>query len=212
LASAQPVVADAAASGGSDEKVLAKWSGSSDMATRPFHIDGPWELQWTTQAGYFSAALHRMSGRGPNFDLLANGASGGSSSSYQPAGGDFYLEFQGEKPWTARVVAVAGDDLPERKSQDQEPLLEVSGDQSDLPACDDDTGKDALKRLVENSSLGQTFHISVFHVGDIAISRIRDGMAICTASLITNAGEMSYSFQYYRKDGEIFISGKRNGS
>jgi len=28
--------------------------------TRPFHVDGPWELQWTTSGGLFSIYLIKV--------------------------------------------------------------------------------------------------------------------------------------------------------
>ena len=94
------------------------------------------------------------------------------------------------------------------ESPDQEPLLDVSGDQSGLPPCDGENGKDEIKKLLESSPLGQTQHISVLHASDISIRPIRDAMAICTASMTTNGGELTYDFQYYRKDGEVFVFGK----
>jgi hypothetical protein len=192
----------------SEDKVVMKWNSSTQMQTRPFHVDGPWELQWTTAQGYFSATLHRMSGPGPKAALLANGMEAGGSSSYQPTGGDFYVEFGAMQPWTARVVTVAGPDAANAPRADQEPLLNVSGDQSNLPPCNEADAPDRFKKLVENSPLGQTIHIAVLHVGTITSRPIRDGMAICAVEMMTNGGEMSYDFQFYRKDGDVYIYGK----
>ena len=199
--------ASAPVSVATDEKVLFKWSGSSDMQTRPFHVDGPWELQWNTSEGYFSATLHRTSGAESREALLANGTEAGSSSSYQPTGGDFYLGFQAGQPWSARVVSLPVSKIPESQSVTGEPLLKVSGDQSDLPPCNGSGASEDIKNLVENSPLGKTLNITVLHVGTITSRAIRDGMNICTAALITNGGDRSYDFQYYREDGEIYIFG-----
>ena len=178
------------------------------MNTRPFHIDGPWELQWNTAKGYFSAKLHRTSGSGPKIELLANGMEPGSSSSYQPTGGDFYIEFGGMQPWSARVVSVPSTQASEHPTDAEEPLLSVVGDQSGLPACDGAGGAETIKHLVENSPLAQTMHISVIHVEKIVSRSIKDGMTICRASVLTNGGEAAYDFQYYRKQGDIYIYGK----
>jgi hypothetical protein len=202
--------ASAAVKGPSDDKVIVKWSGSSQMQTRPFRVDGPWELQWDTAAGYFSATLHRTSGPGAKLALLANGAEGGSSSSYQPTGRDFYIEFQAMQRWSARVVSVLGPEGGHAPTASEEPLLPVSGDQSDLPACDGPNGSNEIKKLVENSPFGQMMRISVLHVGRIVSKPIRDSMSVCTAPLMTNGGEMLYDFQFYRKDGEVYIFGKPN--
>lgn len=191
-----------------EDKVIVKWSGSARMDTRPFHVDGPWELQWNTAKGYFSATLHRISGSGPKSALLANGMEPGSSSSYQPTGGDFYFEFGGMQPWSARVVSVPLPLGAERFKDAEEPLLNVMGDQSGLPACDGADGADTIKRLVEKSPLAQTMHLSVLHVQKITPRSIKGGMTICRASMMTNGGEAAYDFQYYRKDGDVYIYGK----
>ena len=191
-----------------DDKVIVKWSGSGQMNTRPFHVDGPWELQWNTAKGYFSAQLHRISGSGPKLALLANGMEPGSSSSYQPTGGDFYIEFGGMQPWSARVVSVPSPQGAEHSTEAEEPLLSVAGDQSGLPPCDGADGAETIKRLVEKSPLAQTMHLSVIHVGKIVSRSIKDGMTICRASMMTNGGEAAYDFQYYRRDGDIYIYGK----
>jgi hypothetical protein len=87
------------------EQVLMQWSGSGRMQTRPFHIDGPWELQWSRDNGYFSATLHNASGTGDE-ELLANGIETPSSTFYHPTGGDFYFDFDARAGWRARIVAV----------------------------------------------------------------------------------------------------------
>jgi hypothetical protein len=92
------------------ESVIMRWSGSDRMQTRPFHAEGPWELQWTSSKGYFSATLHRTSDPDGSGKLLANGTQGGSSSFYHPTGGDFYITFTGSQPWSAVAVAIP---LPE---------------------------------------------------------------------------------------------------
>ncbi len=191
----------------SDERTVAKWSGFGGMRTRPFHVDGPWELQWNSAKGYFAVTLHRLSGDGPKDDLLANGMEGGSSSSYQPNDGDFYLEIEALQPWSARVVSVPGSSVPP-SSKNENPLLPVEGDQSGLPPCDGPGADAEIKSLIENSPLARTMHISVLHVSSISSRQIKGGMTICRASVMTNGGEATYDFQYYRKDGDIYVIGQ----
>ncbi len=88
------------------EKLIASWGGSSQLQTRPFHVDGPWELQWRTEKGYFSARLHNAAGESGQSQLLANTTGAGASSSYQPVGGDFYMEFNASQEWSARIVSL----------------------------------------------------------------------------------------------------------
>ena len=94
------------------DKVLMSWSGLGRMQTRPFHVDGPWELQWTRAVGHFSAVLHPASGTDGREQLLANGSSADSSTSYQPRGGDYYFEFDSSQQWTARILAVPDPAAP----------------------------------------------------------------------------------------------------
>ena len=191
-----------------DKGVVAKWAGSSNMRTRPFHVDGPWELQWTTGKGLFAVTLHRLGGEGAESDLLTNGLAAASSRSFQPTGGDFYLEVDAMQAWTARVVALPGSIVPPASPPTQEPLLAVEGDQSGLPPCDGPGVDETLRSLIENSPMGKTMHISVLHVGPISSRPIRDGMAICKSTVLTNGGEMTYEFQFYRTDGGEFVFGK----
>lgn len=88
------------------DTVLMTWSGTGRMQTRPFRVDGPWELQWTRVSGHFSAVLHPADGAEGRTQLLANGSEASSSTSYQPKGGTFYFEFNSSNAWTARMVAV----------------------------------------------------------------------------------------------------------
>jgi hypothetical protein len=66
---------------------IAHWSGIGMMTTRPFRVEGPWELQWTVgETGFFSVDLHKVGGREKSIALQSEA---GSSSSYVPEGGDF---------------------------------------------------------------------------------------------------------------------------
>lgn len=96
------------ASASPSETVLARWSGSGMMTTRPFRAPGPWELRWHSASGFFSARLHTVGTEDAN--LLANQGRGGDSSAYRPNGGTFYLEFSATADWSAEVVALPGLD------------------------------------------------------------------------------------------------------
>jgi uncharacterized protein len=84
--------------------VIAQWSGSTRMTTRPFHVDGPWELQWKPTGGFFALTLNRLGGTD---ELIANQTSNAESSSYVPERGDYYLKVEADAPWTVKAVRVA---------------------------------------------------------------------------------------------------------
>jgi hypothetical protein len=86
-----------------DDAPVAHWAGASTMITRPFHVDGAWELQWTSD-GPFKATLHQLSPESAKPVAHANGAA--ASSAFEPAGGDYYLEIASTDRWTAAVVRV----------------------------------------------------------------------------------------------------------
>jgi hypothetical protein len=85
------------------EPVLARWTGVSMMTTRPFHVDGSWELQWSVSTGHFSVWVVKDAGERK---LVASQTESGSSSSYVSTGGDYYLEVEAEGPWTIKAVSV----------------------------------------------------------------------------------------------------------
>ena len=88
----------------STDPVFAAWSGSSNMQSRPFHADGPWELQWINDKGFFAITVHAL--RSQHGDLVANTTNAGQSSHFYPDGGDFYLEVESSNGWQIRAVSI----------------------------------------------------------------------------------------------------------
>jgi hypothetical protein len=92
------------------EPVIAEWHGDGKLVTRPFHIDGPWELQWSIkplpgeppQNAMFQVFSYHPGSKEPT--VLAVGET--NSSAYVDQGGDYYLDIHGIGAWTARVVKV----------------------------------------------------------------------------------------------------------
>lgn len=192
------------------------WSGSSTMTTRPFHVDGAWELQWTSD-GFMSMTLHRMDG--DETKLVAMAAERSASSSFQPKGGTFYLEIAAAAPWTAKIIRLpdpaqgssAATQMP--PVADDHPvtsLVKSEGDQSGLPPCDTDKAGKELASTIEGSPMGQTLHVRVLHVRGEARHVATDGSAVCSALVTTNAGQdEAFLYQFYRMDGEVFIKAQK---
>jgi hypothetical protein len=84
--------------------VLSHWAGTATMITRPFHVDGAWELQWRSD-GFFVAELHAV-GSGET-SIIANASGQAASSAFQPNGGDYFIQFTSTDPWTATIVKVS---------------------------------------------------------------------------------------------------------
>ncbi len=83
--------------------VVARWSGSATLTTRPFHVDGAWELRWASN-GWFNATLHQVGADGEQ--VLAMATKRAASSAFQPEGGDFYIEFSATDDWAASINPV----------------------------------------------------------------------------------------------------------
>jgi hypothetical protein len=190
---------------------LATWRGRGSLRTRPFHVEGPWELQWASAKGLFAVTLHRMSGEGPKSTVLANGIDGARGSAFLPSGGDFYVQVEAMQAWSAKAVPV-DESAPHAAAADgspgEEPLVAVSGDQSGLPPCNSVAGRTALRQAIEDSPLARTLRITVQSIGDIATRPVRDGMTICRANVVMKAEEGAYDFQYVRRDGQIAVIGQ----
>ena len=85
------------------DQLVNEWSGLGRQTTRPFTVDGPWEVQWTWRgSGAFGIRAH-TSGRITS-DGLAYQREPGSGSAYHPKPGTYYLEIDGTGSWTIRAV------------------------------------------------------------------------------------------------------------
>ncbi len=78
------------------------FSGDGIQNTRPFSVDGPWEVQWAASGDLFQ--VYVFSANGDLVDVMANQMGPGQGSSFQPRGGDFYLQVNAVGSWDLRVV------------------------------------------------------------------------------------------------------------
>lgn len=84
--------------------VLQEFAGSGAGTTRPFVVDGAWEVQWSLSGQILQIMVHDKGGR--LVDIVANQQGDGSGSAYQPRGGSYYLAINALGSWRIRVVAV----------------------------------------------------------------------------------------------------------
>lgn len=85
------------------ETILAEWSGVGLSNPRPFRATGAWEFQWRA-TGFFQVSAQEVGTRWSQ--LLANQATEGDGASYVGKAGEFVLQINAMRPWTARVVLV----------------------------------------------------------------------------------------------------------
>ena len=70
--------------------VIRTISGNGIKNTIPFKVSDGWEIQWDATGSYFGIYLYKSNGELIN--VAANQAGSGKGSSYQPTGGEYYLQ------------------------------------------------------------------------------------------------------------------------
>jgi hypothetical protein len=82
--------------------VIVKLSGSGAKNTRPFAAPGPWEIQWDARGDIFQIYVYGKSGN--LIGVAANQMGSGKGNSYQPRGGEYYLQVNAIGAWALEVV------------------------------------------------------------------------------------------------------------
>ncbi|MEX2530048.1 MAG: hypothetical protein WD960_04680 [Gemmatimonadota bacterium] len=88
-----------------DGRVIQSFSGSGGTNTRPFSVGPGWEIQWDAQGSIFQ--LYLYSGDGEMLGVPANQQAAGEGTSYQPTGGEYYLQVNAIGTWKIDIVQVA---------------------------------------------------------------------------------------------------------
>jgi len=88
----------------SDDTSIINLTGSGKKSTRPFKVEGPWELNWDAQGGYFAVVIYKANGS--RVKLAAYRRGPGKGSSYQPQGGHYYLDIKASGNWQVKVIEV----------------------------------------------------------------------------------------------------------
>jgi hypothetical protein len=81
-----------------------EFRGGGTLNTRPFVVEGPWEIEWESEADILQVFI--LNARGDFVDLAANQMGPDSGASYQPRGGTYFLQMNAIGPWTIRVARV----------------------------------------------------------------------------------------------------------
>lgn len=110
LALAATLLITGALVGQEDGRVVASFSGSGGTNTRPFTVQPGWEIQWDADGSVFQLYLH--SGDGDMLGVPANQQGPGEGKSYQPEGGEYYLQVNAVGGWEIQIVQLS----PERAS------------------------------------------------------------------------------------------------
>lgn len=85
------------------DQVIAEFSGSGTLNTRPFVVEGPWELQYETGDALYVSILPDTPEGGRSVGTVSSPAAG-AGASYQPMPGRFYLEVTGFGTWKITIV------------------------------------------------------------------------------------------------------------
>ena len=84
------------------EQVLQKVSANGQRNLRPFTAKDKWEIQWEAKGTLLTITIFSADGKLSNVAATQEGP--GDGSSYQPKGGEYYLQVSGTGEWTITVV------------------------------------------------------------------------------------------------------------
>jgi PAN domain len=127
---------------GEDVTVLiAEYSGTGMQTTRPFTVDGPWEVQWSSDE-FIQIFLSKADKEEHFPNIIANQIESGSGSSYQPQGGSYYLKISAMGKWHIKVVTIknpetgrggSGGHTLDEKMPGTEPWVATPSEQVEAP-------------------------------------------------------------------------------
>ena len=84
------------------EQVLQQVSANGQRNLRPFTAKDKWEIQWDAKGTLLTITIFTTDGKLSTVAATQEGP--GSGSSYQPKGGEYYLQASGTGEWTITVV------------------------------------------------------------------------------------------------------------
>jgi hypothetical protein len=88
-----------------NDTVVQTFSGSGGRNTRPFTVKDGWEIQWDASGDIFQLYLYWADGELAG--VAANQQRSGRGASYQPKGGQYYLQVNSIGDWTIKIVQTA---------------------------------------------------------------------------------------------------------
>ena len=83
-------------------QVIQQVSANGQRNLRPFTVKDKWEIQWDSKSTMLSITIFEADGKLSDTGPMQQGP--GSGSSYQPKGGNYYLQVSGTGEWTVTVV------------------------------------------------------------------------------------------------------------
>ena len=99
------------------------FSGSGTTKTRPFTVNGPWEIQWSFSGSFFAVTIYNADGS--VFDIGGSQEGSGKGSSYQPKKGNYYLKIMTAGIWELKVVEIRKQPTTEKTVNDGQPTPKV---------------------------------------------------------------------------------------
>jgi len=85
------------------QNIITTFSGNGGKNTRPFYVPDEWEIQWSADGDIFQLYLYDKIGN--LIGLPANQLGSGNGDSYQPVGGQYYLQVNAIGNWTIKIIA-----------------------------------------------------------------------------------------------------------
>ncbi len=86
------------------DSAIKEFEGNEIKNTRPFTVNGAWDIEWEAKGDIFQIYLYDSEGTLQG--IIANQMGPGKSSSYQPIGGRYYLNVNAMGNWTIKIKEV----------------------------------------------------------------------------------------------------------
>lgn len=85
-------------------QVLQKVSANGIRNLSPFSARDKWEIQWESKGTMLAISIYSANGKFISVAAMQEGP--GNGKTYEPKGGEYYLEVSGTGEWTVTVVQV----------------------------------------------------------------------------------------------------------
>jgi hypothetical protein len=192
------------------QATIAHWSGLGGKTTPPFHVSGPWQLQWHSDGGAFFVDIRTPAGN--LVDSAGGGINNPTGDTYVPHGGDFLLHINTGTSWSVEILALPPPEhdtvVPRENDTQRVPADLIESDDSiQVPPCDGPGVSDLLKKLIGQSPTAQALHVQVVDIGDVSSRKTMTGRLLCSATILTNGGQAQYDFQTFARHGQVFTDG-----
>jgi tetratricopeptide (TPR) repeat protein len=121
MTQAKPYFEQVVKSGVSESELLVKFEGDGALGTKPFDVEGPWEIVWKTEGDVFGVLLYDKNSN-EMIEVPVN-SQGKSGASYQNKKGQFYLKVNAVGSWEVEIKTFEAEEAVKNNLQTIDRIL-----------------------------------------------------------------------------------------